>query len=198
MTGVAALIGWLAIAVRTFSVAVCAFALVIWLVELAARSGTISPYGSFARTMRRIGDPFTRRVERWLLKQGGVPSAAAGWGVVIAIIGSLLLIWAVDFLGQMMASLVAVSNGGPSSLLRFVAEIAFQVLFVALLIRVIGSWVGLSPYSRIGRTVGVLTDWLLDPLRRMIPPIGGSIDITPMIAYFLLQIARGALLRALL
>jgi YggT family protein len=39
------------------------------------------------------------------------------------------------------------------------------------------------------RVIHALTDWLLDPLRRVIPPIG-MIDITPMVAYLMLMLAR--------
>lgn len=191
-------LAWLGTIVRVGAVVLSTYALVIWLTERAARRGTLSPYGSFARTVRRIGDPYTRRIERWVLRQGGVPSAAAGWGVAFAIGGSLVAIWAVQFLGSIVMSVGSIGSAGPYGLLRAAVDLIFQILFIALMIRVLGSWVGLSPYSRIGRVVGVLTDWLLDPLRRLVPPIGGTIDLTPIIAYFLLQVARGALLRALL
>ena len=198
MTLLLVALSWLGTVIRVGAVVFSAYALIIWLTELAARRGSISPSGSLARAVRRLGDPYIRRIERWLLRQGGVPSAAAGWGVAMAIGGSLVAIWAVQFLGSIVYSVGSLGAAGPYGLLRAVADLMFQVLFIALMIRVLGSWVGLSPYSRIGRIVGFLTDWLLDPLRRVIPPIGGTIDLTPMIAYFLLQVARGALLRALL
>jgi YggT family protein len=37
-----------------------------------------------------------------------------------------------------------------------------------------------------------LTEWFIDPLRRVIPTIG-VIDITPIVAYFLLVLIEGAL-----
>jgi YggT family protein len=42
-----------------------------------------------------------------------------------------------------------------------------------------------------------LTEWLLAPLRRIVPPLG-MIDITPLIAYFLLVIAERAALGMML
>jgi YggT family protein len=40
----------------------------------------------------------------------------------------------------------------------------------------------------------VLTEWLLAPLRRIIPPLG-MIDITPIVAYFVIQLLGGAIVR---
>jgi YggT family protein len=68
---------------------------------------------------------------------------------------------------------------------------------IALLVRVIASWLGVSPYSKWIRPFAVLTDWLLEPLRRVLPPMG-PLDLSPMVAYFLLWIAQQALVRALL
>ena len=39
-----------------------------------------------------------------------------------------------------------------------------------------------------------ITDWIVEPLRRVIPPIG-VIDITPLAAWLLLQILLGIILR---
>lgn len=198
MSAIYTILQMLSAGVKAVAVGLTAYAALIWLVQLLGRNGTINPTGDLARTVRKLGDPLTRRVERWLLRQGGVPSAAPGWGVVLVIGGSLMAIWAVDFVTSAIFSMLSVGSMGPRGLLFLVADALFQILFLALMIRVIGSWVGLSPYSKLGRVVGALTDWLLDPLRRIIPPFGGTIDLTPMIAYFLLQVARSALLRALM
>ena len=39
-----------------------------------------------------------------------------------------------------------------------------------------------------------LTDWLIDPIRRLLPPVG-MIDLSPMVAWLVLWIARGVVLR---
>ena len=69
-------------------------------------------------------------------------------------------------------------------------------LMAAILVRVIASWVGISPYSRWMRPVMALTDWLIDPIRRLMPPVG-MIDLSPMVAWLVLWIARGVVLRLL-
>jgi YggT family protein len=56
--------------------------------------------------------------------------------------------------------------------------------------------VGLSTYSKWLRWTVVLTEPILAPLRRLIPPLG-MIDITPLVAFFILSLTRGLLLAAI-
>ncbi len=67
---------------------------------------------------------------------------------------------------------------------------ATQLILFALLARVIGSWFGVGRYNRWMRPMYVLTDWIVEPLRRIIPPLG-IVDITPLVAWFLLLLLRG-------
>jgi YggT family protein len=59
---------------------------------------------------------------------------------------------------------------------------------------VVSSWFGISPYSRWMRWAFTLTEPILAPLRRVIPSIG-MIDITPIIAYFVLGLLGAFLVR---
>jgi len=68
------------------------------------------------------------------------------------------------------------------------------LLQIALIVRVISSWVRISPYSRWVRWAFALTEWLLAPLRRIVPPLG-MIDITPIVAFFVIQLIGWALVR---
>jgi uncharacterized protein YggT (Ycf19 family) len=68
---------------------------------------------------------------------------------------------------------------------------ATQLILLALIVRVIGSWLGVGRHNRWMRPAYILTDWLVEPpLRRIIPPFR-MIDVTPIIAWFLLLVVRG-------
>jgi YggT family protein len=72
---------------------------------------------------------------------------------------------------------------------------AFTFYEFLILIRVLLSWVNAGGYSRWGyhpivRWLYRLTDPVLVPLQKLIPPIGGAIDISPIVALFLLEIIR--------
>jgi len=65
-----------------------------------------------------------------------------------------------------------------------------------LIVRVIASWFGAFRFSPWMRPVYFLTDWIITPLRRVIPPLG-MIDITPLVAWIALRIVLSWLMRML-
>ena len=69
---------------------------------------------------------------------------------------------------------------------------ALDFLTFALLVRVVSSWLPVSPYSKWIRWSYVSTEWILAPLRRVIPACGG-IDITPIVAYLILRVGGSIL-----
>lgn len=67
-------------------------------------------------------------------------------------------------------------------------------LFTMLvLVAVITSWLRLSPDNPIRRVLRVAVDPILDPLRRILPSMGG-LDFSPMLLIFGLQMVKRALL----
>ena len=73
---------------------------------------------------------------------------------------------------------------------------ALWIYVIAIIVRLVLSWFPLSPGSVMERVNDVLrrvTDPLLEPLRRVIPPLG-PIDISPMIAIIGLQLVVGRLI----
>lgn len=69
----------------------------------------------------------------------------------------------------------------------------FQVLYVLLLIRVVLSWVPGAHYDHPAvRFVYRVTSPMLDPIRRVLPPIAG-LDLSPMIAIMVLSVLQRAI-----
>ena len=60
-------------------------------------------------------------------------------------------------------------------------------LLVAIFLRVIFSWIGFNPENPIYAVVHEITEPILAPIRRFMPRIG-MIDLSPMVAGFLLFI----------
>lgn len=72
----------------------------------------------------------------------------------------------------------------------YVLRLAFSVYTILLLVRVIGSWFPKISHRSFMRFVSFYTDPYLNLFRRLIPPIGGILDISPMLAFFALQIVE--------
>ena len=82
-------------------------------------------------------------------------------------------------------------------MLAFLIGALYSVLFAALLLRVIGSWFGLFRYSRWMRPAYALTDWLVEPIRRLLPPMG-ALDWSPLVAWLVLWLLKQLLLNVVL
>ncbi len=67
-----------------------------------------------------------------------------------------------------------------------------QVLIFAIFARAIITWFPVDRAGPIMRALNAITEPVLDPLRRVVPQIG-MVDITPMIAIFLLIFINSAL-----
>jgi YggT family protein len=88
------------------------------------------------------------------------------------------------------------------SVLITVVSLAFQIYEFIILIRVLLSWINPDPFRPtldhpLIRILYRITDPVLAPLRRIIPPIGGTVDISPVVALIILEIARQIVIRLL-
>ena len=86
--------------------------------------------------------------------------------------------------------------------LATVVTLVIQIYEILILIRVLLSWVNANPNRPafdhpVIRILNQVTDPVLQPIRRLIPPIGGAIDISPIVALILLDIVRRTLLNLL-
>ena len=163
---------------------------------MAVQSRTLKPFGWTARTIRRLTDPLLTPIERRILRAGGNPQSAPWWLIGIAVVGGIVVISVVEWLVAQAFTVAAAASFGTSSLLRLLVDWAFNIVMIALVIRIVGSWLGATPFTRWMRPFVVLTEWMLAPLRRVVPPFG-MFDLTPLVAWILLQLARGYVLRAL-
>src|SRR5207245_10861035 len=64
-----------------------------------------------------------------------------------------------------------------------------NILILAILVRVIMSYFPGTMYSTPGRLLARVTDPIIDPVRRVVPPMGG-LDLSPAIAIVLLYVLQ--------
>ncbi len=83
-----------------------------------------------------------------------------------------------------------------TSFLFVFIRLFFTILTWAIIIRILISWIRIDPYHPIVRILDQITEPILAPARRIIPPIGG-LDFSPMIVIILLNILERILLQAL-
>jgi YggT family protein len=68
-------------------------------------------------------------------------------------------------------------------------DILAWVLVIAIIVRALMSWFAQSQGSSLGRVLDDITEPILMPIRRMLPPVGG-LDFSPILAIVLIQVVR--------
>jgi YggT family protein len=177
-------------------VALAAFvALASWLV----RRRYVSPFSALGRGLRSTTDAILSPVERRLVKMGGNPVHAGGWLIVLTAVAGIVLLSLLGWVLTTFQSVQMAAGSGPRATLALIIRLAYRILVFALLVRIVGSWFGVSRYTAWIRPAYILTDWIVEPMRRIVPPLG-PFDITPLAAWFglfLIQQVLLAMLRAL-
>lgn len=162
-----------------------------WLV----RTRKVSPFSALARFSRSVLDPLIDPIERRIVRAGGTTASAPWWALVFVLLAGVAVLFALGFVRNTLVGILRAFNSGAGGIVGLAISATFGVLQLAILARVVMSWVGGS-YSAAGRLAFALTEWLLRPLRRVIPPFSG-VDITPLIAWFGLGLLEGMIGRVL-
>jgi YggT family protein len=162
--------------------------------DWAVRTRKISPFNAIARFCRSTVDPLIAPIERKVVRAGGTPAAAPLWALAAVVVGGILLLSFLDVIrAQVIMSSIAAQSGS-AGIFHLLVSWTFWILKFALIVRVISSWLPISPYSGWIRWSYALSEPILAPLRRIVPNLGG-LDITPILAYFLLNIIESVLFR---
>lgn len=161
-------------------------ALTHWLV----RERRLAPFGAWPRMVRRASDPLLLPLERTLVRQGRNPQDASFWLMGLVVIGGILIILVGRWITGIVLTMAAATRSGPMGWLRFLLDLGFTLLSLAIIVRVIGSWVGFGRYRKGMRPFYLATDWLIEPIRQRLPPLGMGIDLSPLVAYIVVLIAR--------
>lgn len=175
-----------------FSIAVVFGAICV--LDWAVRTRKISPFNTIARFCRSTVDPFISPIERRVVRAGGAPASAPLWALAAVVIGAILLLTLLDLIKLEVIRSIVASQEGSAGIFHLLVSWTFTILKLALVVRVISSWLPVSPYSAWIRWSYLLSEPILAPLRRIVPGFGG-IDFTPILAYFLLNIIESLLFR---
>lgn len=159
------------------------------LADWAVRTRRLNPFGGVARFLRARVDPPLAGIERRVLRAGGRPTATPLWALLAYVIAAMLVLAGLQLILALMLDVVRATTLGGAEVLLLAVRWTFGFLTFALLVRVVASWVPALGMSRWVRWSFGATEWMLRPLRGLIPSVG-VIDITPIVAYFALQLLQ--------
>jgi len=105
-------------------------------------------------------------------------------GVAGLDIAALVLAWLVKTLELAIVALMVLPDANPLGAfiwaLPALVSLIINILLFAVLIRVILSWINPDPYHPVTGLLGKLTEPVMGPARRVLPPIGG-LDLSPVL-----------------
>lgn len=180
------------LAARILAGALVGAAALVALTHWAVRGGHLQAFGPWARGVRRLSDPLLRPIEQRLVRAGHSPQQATWWLLGLALGVGLLFLALVRWLLGIVVRFATLPDQTPGVIVRILLGTAIDLLIVALLVRVVGSWIGVGRYTRWMRPMYAVTDWLVEPIRRHLPPLG-MFDLSPLVAYFGLLLLRSLL-----
>jgi len=134
-------------------------------------------YNPFSQFIVKVTQPILTPMRRMIPSIGGFDTATFVLALVVAIVKVYILI----AMGMMQASVIGVFIFS----IGIVIKEIFKMIFWVLILQAILSWVsqGRSPIEYVMRQ---LTEPLLAPIRRFIPPMGG-LDFSVLVALIALQ-----------
>src|SRR5207237_6454145 len=155
---------------------------VICVLDCAVRTRKLTPFNAVARFCRSTVDPIIAPIERRVVRAGGSPASAALWALVAVVVGGILLLPLLDIIRlEVVRSMIAAQEGA-AGVFHLLVSWTFWILKAAIVVRVISSWLPISPYSPWVRWSYQLSEPILAPFRRIIPNLGG-LDISPIIVF---------------
>jgi YggT family protein len=118
----------------------------------------------------------------------------AGWWLVVGVAAAgVLLLAAWNWLEGLAYGAAAAFSGGPRAAAALGIVLAYKIVVAALVVRVLASWFGYHRYTRWLAPAYALTDWVVEPIRRVLPPLG-ALDWSPLAAWLVLYVLERILL----
>ena len=173
--------------------------IVLMLARLALNYADLNPFSWPVLRVRQLTDPFVNPVRRALVGFGFNPNFAPLLTILITILlGWLTQQLAVGVINTIYKVTVSALQKRPVLVVGYLLDGLLGLYLLLIFARIIFSWGQVSYANRIMRFLVRTTEPLLGPLRRIVPTIG-FIDISPIVAYFIItlfQVAiEGTLLR---
>ncbi|MGH9897698.1 MAG: YggT family protein [Pyrinomonadaceae bacterium] len=177
--------------------AVVIITILLMLFRLVMNYVDLNPFSRPARLMRNITDPLISPVRNMLINTGFEPKLAPIVAILLIILfGWFFLQLAESVLATIGGVMFSLANNRPVNLLGFILYGLLDLYALLLFIRIILSW-GMSRYNPVMSFLVRITEPLLGPLRRVIPPFG-FLDLSPLVALLILWLFKAAVAGTLL
>lgn len=178
------LVVWYAVAATIIAV------IALMLVRLLVTYADMNPFSRTFITVRSMSDPLINPVRRSLARAGIDPKYSPLVVILISIVvGYFTVRLFTEVLGTIVGIIGSAQRGAFISVVGYTLYGILAVYTLLIFMRIVFSW-GLSSINPVMRFLIHVTEPVLGPFRRLIPPLG-MFDISPIVVLFLLQLLQG-------
>jgi YggT family protein len=161
----------------------------LMLLRLLVSYVDLNPFGWLSRTVRSLTDPLINPVRRRLASFGIDPKFAPLVSILVAIV---LGYFTLEIVGTVLFTisglLLSIKVGAVLAIAGFVLYGLLAVYSLLIFMRIVISW-GASQRNRLLVILRRLTDPILVPFQRIIPPLG-MFDISPIVVLIILNLLQ--------
>ena len=180
----------------TISAIILVIALII--LRLLANAADLNFFGWPSRTLRRLTDPIINPMRRGLTGFGVDPKYAPLVSILVAILlGWFMLQLLSTVANTLVGVILAASAGAIVAMIGYLLYGLLGLYSLLIFIRIIFSWGMVGYHNRLMRFLINVTDPLLVPLRRIVPPLG-MFDISPIVGFIIIWLFQSAIAGTLL
>jgi YggT family protein len=170
---------------------------VLMLLRTLLNYADTNPFSWPARTIRSLTDPLVNPMRRGLVRAGLDHRLAP---IVVILVAILLGYIAVQLVGAVTTTasgiISSLRRGSIISLVGYSLYGLLAIYSLLIFMRIIFSW-GVSSVNRVQRFLVRVTEPVLGPFRRLIPPLG-TFDISPIVVLLLIQLFQRAIIGTLI
>jgi YggT family protein len=148
-------------------------------------------YNPISQGIVKASMPILRPLRKIIPGVGGIDFAAVVLMLLVQLAVTFSLALLLGVAGQVLAHALLMLAWGALGILTIISKI----MFWSLIIGIIGSFVAPFSHHPILMLANQLTNPLSKPLRKLIPPIGGVLDISPIFIFLGLQIVDMVLIK---
>ena len=170
----------------------------LMVLRLIADGMDLNPFAWTSRTIRRLTDGLVMPMRSGLRRLTIDPKFAPLVVILIVILLGFFFLQLVRTIASTVAGiLIALQSGAIVAVVGFILYGLIALYILLILIRIVFSWGMVSYSNRLMRFLIDVTEPLLGPLRRIIPPLGWM-DISPIVVFIILWLFQQAIAGTLL
>jgi YggT family protein len=166
--------------------------ILLMIIRMIVDKADLNPFGFTHRSVRRLSDDFVIPVRGALREFRADPKFAPLVVILIAVLLGYVTVQLLRTIEQIVVGiLVSAASGNLVAVLGTILYGLISIYILLIFVRVIFSIARVSYTNRVMRFLVNITEPLLGPLRRIVPPVG-MMDISPIVAFIILWLLQAA------